>query len=99
MAVPFDTLKLARRFEAAGFEHKQAGDISAAIADAITEANLSTKAGLKSGLALDSTEGKLTALLWMVGINIAAAIGILGMLIPIMRQLGEIAALLTRLAK
>lgn len=39
----FDTLRLARRLESAGFEPKQAGDMVKAIADAISEANLVTK--------------------------------------------------------
>lgn len=42
----FDTLKLARRFEAAGFESKQAGDMAEAIADAMSEADLVTKTDL-----------------------------------------------------
>jgi hypothetical protein len=44
MAVPFDTLKLARRLEAAGFPAQQAGDMSAAFAEALE--NLATKADL-----------------------------------------------------
>ena len=46
MSAPFDTLKLARQFEAAGFEPKQAGDRAAAIADAQASADLATKADL-----------------------------------------------------
>lgn len=42
----FDTLKLARRFEAAGFDPKQAGDMAEAIADAMMEADLATKTDL-----------------------------------------------------
>lgn len=42
MAVPFATLKLARRLEAAGFSAKQSGDMAEAIADATTN-NLVTK--------------------------------------------------------
>ena len=41
MTMPFDTLKLARRLEAAGIAHQQAGDMSDAIAEAA--ANLATK--------------------------------------------------------
>ncbi|TMJ57334.1 MAG: DUF1640 domain-containing protein [Alphaproteobacteria bacterium] len=44
MAVPFDTLKLARRLEAAGFAPQQAGDMAEAIAEAL--AQLATKADL-----------------------------------------------------
>ena len=43
MAAPFDTPKLARQFEAAGFEPKQAGDMAATIADAMSGANLATR--------------------------------------------------------
>ena len=44
MAVPFDTLRLARRLEAAGFDPQQAGDMAEAIAEAIS--TLATKADL-----------------------------------------------------
>jgi hypothetical protein len=42
MSAPFDTLKLARQFEAAGFEHKQAGDMAQAIAEAQASADPKT---------------------------------------------------------
>jgi 2-phosphoglycerate kinase len=45
MAMPFDTLKLARRLEAAGFPPQQAGDIAEAIAEAVSQ--LATKADLR----------------------------------------------------
>ncbi len=45
-AVPFDTLKLARRLEAAGFAPQQAGDTAEALADAMSVAELATKADL-----------------------------------------------------
>jgi len=41
-AVPFDTLKLARRLESAGFPPKQAGDTAEAIAEAMSGARLAT---------------------------------------------------------
>ncbi len=44
MAAPFDTLRLARRLEAAGFAPQQAGDMAEAIAEAISQ--LATKADL-----------------------------------------------------
>jgi len=44
MAVPFGTLRLARRLEAAGFAPQQAGDMAEAIAEAIS--TLATKADL-----------------------------------------------------
>jgi hypothetical protein len=46
MSAPFDTLKLARRFEAAGFDPKQAGDMAEAIAEATIAADLATKADI-----------------------------------------------------
>jgi hypothetical protein len=45
MAMPFDTLKLARRLESAGFPAQQAGDMAEAIAEAV--AQLATKADLR----------------------------------------------------
>jgi hypothetical protein len=46
VAVPFDTLKLARRLEAAGFPAQQAGDMSEAIAEAVSQ--LATKADIEA---------------------------------------------------
>jgi hypothetical protein len=46
MAVPFDTLRLARRLEAAGFQPSQAGDMAEAIAEALSA--LATKADLQT---------------------------------------------------
>jgi len=45
MAMPFDTLKLARRLESAGFPPQQAGDMAEAIAEAVSQ--LATKADLR----------------------------------------------------
>lgn len=44
-AVPFDTLKLARRLEAAGFGAKQAGDTAEALAEALSD-QVATKADI-----------------------------------------------------
>jgi hypothetical protein len=44
MSMPFDTLRLARRLEAAGFAPQQASDMAEAIAEAI--AQLATKSDL-----------------------------------------------------
>ncbi len=41
-AVPFDTLKLARRLEGAGFPPKQAGDTAEALAEAMSGAELAS---------------------------------------------------------
>lgn len=47
-AVPFDTLKLARRLESAGFPPKQAGDTAEALAEAMSGAALATTADIGS---------------------------------------------------
>ena len=52
LAVAFDTLKLTRKLEAAGFEHKQAADVSEALAEAFAIAELATKADIER-LAVD----------------------------------------------
>jgi hypothetical protein len=49
-AVPFDTLKMARRLEVAGFTAPQAAGASEALADAISGTDLVTKADVQ-GLA------------------------------------------------
>ena len=61
-AVPFDTLKLARRLEAAGFPGKQAGDTAEALAEAMSGAELATKSDLALVRAdLDSLRKEFTA--------------------------------------
>ena len=60
-AVPFDTLKLARRLEAAGFPGKQAGDTAEALAEAMSGAELATKsdlAALKAELMAEFALGR-----------------------------------------
>jgi hypothetical protein len=56
MAMPFDTLKLARPLESAGFPPQQAGDMAEAIAEAIS--GLVTKADLQN--AMRDLEQRLT---------------------------------------
>ncbi len=56
MATPFDTRKLARPLESAGFPPQQAGDMAEAIAEAISE--LVTKADLQT--AVRDLEQRLT---------------------------------------
>src|SRR6266436_9798709 len=61
-AVPFDTLKLARRLESAGFPPKQAGDTAEALAEAMSGAELATKSDLALVRAdLDSLRADLRA--------------------------------------
>jgi hypothetical protein len=60
-AVPFDTLKMAQRLEAAGFAASQAAGASEALAEALTGADLATKgdiAGVKGEIAALRTELK-----------------------------------------
>jgi hypothetical protein len=57
-AVPFDTLKRARRQEAAGFPTQQAGDMAEGIAEALSE--LATKADI-AALRVD-TKADITGL-------------------------------------
>jgi len=59
VAVAFDTLKLARKLEAAGFAQKQAADTSEALAEALTTAELVTKEYLD--FRLRETELRLEA--------------------------------------
>ena len=65
-AVAFDTLKLARKLEAAGFEQKQAADTAEALAEAMATAELATKADIReTELRLEAkitaVEGRLEA--------------------------------------
>jgi hypothetical protein len=54
MAMPFDTLRLARRLEAAGFAPQQAGDMAEAIAALATKADLRAEiGGLRAELKAD----------------------------------------------
>jgi hypothetical protein len=70
MAMPFDTLKLARRLEAAGFPAQQAGDMAEAIAEALGQ--LVTKDDLKT--ALRDFEQRMTIKL---GGMIIVAVGVI----------------------
>jgi len=54
-AVPFDTLKLARRLESAGFPPKQAGDTAEALAEAMSGAGLATSDDIASARTEIST--------------------------------------------
>jgi hypothetical protein len=47
-AVPFDTLKMAQRLEAAGFAAPQAAGASEALAEAVTGSDLATKRDLQA---------------------------------------------------
>ncbi|KAF0109909.1 MAG: hypothetical protein FD149_2746 [Rhodospirillaceae bacterium] len=51
LAVAFDTLKLARKLEAAGLDHQQAAGVSEAMAEAMTTAEIATKADVREAQA------------------------------------------------
>jgi len=70
MAMPFDTLKLARQLESAGFPPQQAGDMAEAIAEAIS--GLVTKADLQN--AMRDLEQRLTI---RVGGMMVVAVGVI----------------------
>jgi hypothetical protein len=66
-AVPFDTLKLARKLEAAGFNAQQAGDTAEALAEAMSD-QVATKgdiAELKAELSIVKAQIALGQ--WLVG--------------------------------
>lgn len=72
LAVAFDTLKLARRLESGGMPAKQAQDMSAALAETLTEwhsvGNLATKDDvqrLESKFATQLSETKTELLKWL----------------------------------
>jgi hypothetical protein len=82
--ITFDTLKLARKLEAAGFPQKQAGDTAEALAQSLGEvSNLATKAdivGLRAELKADMAELRAdiraelnTHLRWIIGTMLGVA--------------------------
>jgi hypothetical protein len=70
LAVAFDTLKLARKLESAGMQPQQAQDMSAALAETLTEwhsvGNLSTKEDIQR-LETKLAETKSEILKWLFG--------------------------------
>ena len=60
-AVTFDTLKFVRRLQSAGVAESQAEAFAEALKEAQGEADLATKADLKTGLA--ELEGRIQAML------------------------------------
>jgi hypothetical protein len=74
MAMPFDTLKLARCLEAAGFPAQQAGDMSEKRS---RRSSPKTTSGTRSG----GSKPDWTVLMWAVGMDVALTIAILGMLV------------------
>jgi hypothetical protein len=97
LAVGFDTLKLARKYESAGFQPKQAQDMAAALADTVGEAggNVATKEDVQRlDAKIDSLEARLGARIsdtqaeiikWMIGQTLA----IIGTLAAIIFAVGK----------
>jgi hypothetical protein len=75
--ITFDTLKLARKLEAAGFPQKQAAETVEALAESLGEvSDLATKADLaelKAELKADLRSELNAQLRWIIGTIIAAA--------------------------
>ena len=77
-AVPFDTLKLARRLESAGFPPQQAGDTAEALAEAMSGAELATTADIDAVKAdIARVEASLRAEIAAVRAEIKAEIELL----------------------
>jgi hypothetical protein len=75
-AVPFDTLKMAQRLEAAGFAAPQAAGASEALAEALTGADLATKADIAGTRAdLASVEAGLLAALELLRRDMTIKLG------------------------
>ncbi len=76
-AITFDTLKLARKLEAAGFQPKQAADTAEALAESMAEiSGLATKEdiyGLRKDIQQlasksELAEAKVEILKWLIGL-------------------------------
>ena len=81
-AISFDTLKLARKLEAAGFQPKQAADTAEALAESMAEVSgLATKEDIY-GLRRDIAETKAEILKWMFG-AMAAQTGLIVALVKL----------------
>lgn len=77
-AIVFDTLKLARKLEAAGFDHKQAADTAEALSESLAEVSgLATKQDI-SDLRRDLAESKVEVLKWLIGLIGFQTIAVLG---------------------
>ena len=80
-AVPFDTLALARKLEAAGFSHEQAQNTAAALADVLSE-QVATRQDIKDlRVELREMEQRLTIRL---GAMLAASIAIVAALVRLL---------------
>jgi hypothetical protein len=90
-AVAFDTLKLARRLEAAGFPPKQAQDMASAIAETIVE-TVVTPAYLDlriSEVRLELANAKADILKWVLGAIGFQTLAVIGGLAALFKLLGH----------
>jgi hypothetical protein len=90
-AVAFDTLKLARRLEAAGFPPKQAQDMASAIAETIVE-TVVTPAYLDlriSEVRLELANAKADILKWVLGAIGFQTLAVIGGLAALFKLLGQ----------
>lgn len=96
MTVAFDTLKLARRLEAAGFSTKQAQDTAEALGESPTT-TVATRADLQelraelraeiAALRVEIAALRAEMIKWVVGVGIAGVLAVGGMLLGLMRLL------------
>jgi hypothetical protein len=103
MTVAFDTLKLARRLEAAGFPSKQAQDTAEALGEVLT-ANIATQSDVQAlradirelelrmraeiaSLRTDMAALRAELIKWVVGVGVAGVLATGGMLLALMRML------------
>lgn len=86
-AITFDTLKLARKLEAAGFQPRQAADTAEALAESMAEiSGLATKEdiyGLRKDIQQTATraelsETKVELLKWLIGLIGFQTLAVLG---------------------
>ena len=77
-AITFDTLKLARKLEAAGFQPRQAADTAEALAESMAEVSgLATKEDVYT-LRRDIAETKVELLKWLIGLIGFQTLAVLG---------------------
>jgi hypothetical protein len=90
-SVAFDTLKLARRLEAAGFPAKQAQDMASAIADTIVD-TVVTREYLDlriSEVRLEIANVKADILKWMLGAIGFQTLAVIGGIAALFKLLGH----------
>lgn len=93
-ALTFDTLKLALRFEAAGFPPKQAQDMASAIADTIVDTVVTRDyldlrlSDLRGDIRHEIADTKAEMLKWMFGAVGLQTLAILGGVAALLRLLG-----------